>query len=153
MPLRVKLPPKYSDIENELNRVLAEIERMINEPKATREIGSSELPSSGYIKEGEIVHVDSEIEEFSTPSAWAASTSYSLLDRVIPTSPNGFYYQAISISGTGLSGSSEPTWPTKINETKVDNEVTWRCEGRVESSKPKRLAFKLNGKIYYINAL
>jgi len=150
MPLRIKLPPKYSDIENELNRVLNEIERMINEPKPTREIGSSELPSSGYIKEGEIVHVDSEIEEFSTPSKWAASTSYGLLDRVIPTSPNGFYYQ---VTSSGTSGSSEPTWPTKINDTVSDGTVTWRCEGRVESSKPKRLAFKVNGKIYYINAL
>lgn len=150
MPLKIKLPPEYAVIEEELNKVLKDIERMIQTPRSVRKIGSSDLPSSGYISEGEIVGVDNETEEFSTPPVWAASTSYNLLDRVIPTKGNGFYYQAVT---GGTSGASEPDWPKKINETITDGTVTWRCEGRMESSAPKKLAVKINGKIYYINTL
>jgi len=58
------------------------------------------------------------------PSAWAASTDYSVGDYVRPTSANGYNYECIS---AGTSGSSEPTWPTTIGDTVTDGGVTWRC--------------------------
>jgi len=63
---------------------------------------------------------------FGTPDSWAASTSYSVGDIVIPTTANGFYYEC-TVAGT--SGSSEPTWPTSVGGTVTDGDVTWECKG------------------------
>lgn len=78
-------------------------------------------------------------------SAWAPSTAYNAtLDPTVnssafltqrslrvPTSGNwtGFLYQAIAVTGTRLSGASEPSWPVIIGNTVVDNEVTWMNVG------------------------
>lgn len=58
---------------------------------------------------------------------WEASTEYALGDSVIPTSPNGFRYEVTSVSGSSphTSDSSEPSWPTDLGDTVVDNEITW----------------------------
>ena len=58
----------------------------------------------------------------STSTAWVADTAYSLGDTVIPTSANDVEYKCTS---AGTSDSSEPTWPTEVGETVVDNSVTW----------------------------
>jgi|GEM_PF-6256373 len=55
---------------------------------------------------------------------WQASTAYNQGDLVEPTTPNGYVYQC-TVAGT--SGSSEPTWPTTIDDTVVDGTVTWKC--------------------------
>lgn len=55
---------------------------------------------------------------------WAADTAYSAGDTVKPTSENGYIYKA-TVGGT--SDSSEPTFPTTIGDTVVDNGVTWEC--------------------------
>lgn len=65
--------------------------------------------------------------------SWAASTAYALnsIRRPTPANRNGWMYKATAISGTGTSGGSEPTWPTALNETVVDNsganQITWTC--------------------------
>lgn len=57
-------------------------------------------------------------------TTWQASTQY-VASRVIqPTNPTGYYYQA---GGNGTSASSQPTWPTAIGNTVVDNDITWTC--------------------------
>lgn len=61
-----------------------------------------------------------------TYSAWAASTTYSEGDIVIPTTRNGRRYRATT---SGVSASSEPIWPTTDGETVVDNEVTFEEYG------------------------
>lgn len=58
---------------------------------------------------------------------WASETAYQVGDIVRPTTGNGFVYQAIS---AGTSDTTEPTWPTTIGETVVDDGVTWACVGR-----------------------
>ena len=59
-------------------------------------------------------------------SVWVADTVYSLDDIVIPITANGFQYRA-SVAGT--SNSSEPTFPTDLGVTVVDNTVTWEMDG------------------------
>lgn len=55
---------------------------------------------------------------------WMASTVYALGDRVEPTTPNGFVYEA-TVAGT--SGATEPPFPTGgIGSTVTDNGITWR---------------------------
>lgn len=65
-----------------------------------------------------------------SPTTWVASTAYALNDLVVPTTANGYYYK-VTNAGGGTSGASEPTWPTVIGDTVVDNTITWRCEGYV----------------------
>ncbi len=61
---------------------------------------------------------------------WMQSYAYSPGDRCRPTTPNGFYYVAVSVSSVGgTSGSTEPNWPTVTGQTVVDGDVTWRCFG------------------------
>ena len=58
-------------------------------------------------------------------SAWQASTAYSLGDRVIPVTPNGYVYE---ITTAGTTDSGEPTWPTTLDQTVVDNTAVWNTE-------------------------
>lgn len=52
---------------------------------------------------------------------WAASTAYSVNDFIFPTSRNGHGYRVKSISGSGTTDGSEPTWPTDHFDTVIDN--------------------------------
>lgn len=47
---------------------------------------------------------------FAPFSTWLGATGYDPGDRVIPTTPNGHAYE--NVGATGVSGSTEPTWPT-----------------------------------------
>lgn len=58
--------------------------------------------------------------------AWQASTNYTVGQSRRPTTENGFRYRVKSITSSGTSGSSEPTWPTSgIGSTVTDGQVTW----------------------------
>jgi hypothetical protein len=61
--------------------------------------------------------------------AWAASTAYAVGYNVRPVTANGLKYICTSITSTGLSGSTQPVWPTAIGATVTDNQVTWTCAG------------------------
>lgn len=57
-------------------------------------------------------------------SSWmidSVSYSYAVTDT-----PNTLIFRAVQ-AAAGFSGSSEPTWPTSIGLTVVDNEVTWEA--------------------------
>lgn len=69
------------------------------------------------------------------PAAWATATVYPLgaLVRKTGTAPNPLlYFRVIAKSGTGTSGTPEPTWPTTAGATVIDNaganQLTWRAE-------------------------
>jgi len=84
-----------------------------------------------------------------TYSTWASTTSYSLGNRQIPTSGNGYYYE-VTIAGT--SSGTQPTWPTTLGGTVVDGSVTWVCRGRYNGF-PKTSSTSvrtLNGYIFVI---
>lgn len=51
---------------------------------------------------------------------WQAGTTYGIA-IVKPTTPNGFYYA----TNGGVSGGTEPTWPTSTGLTVTDGTVTW----------------------------
>jgi hypothetical protein len=59
-------------------------------------------------------------------TAFQASHEYTLQVSIIPTSPNGYYYQ--KTSGTCTSG-SEPEWGTTIGATTSDGGCTWTNKG------------------------
>jgi hypothetical protein len=62
-----------------------------------------------------------------TPPKWEAATAYAIGQQVVPTVLNGFIYE-VTVDGTSHA-TTEPTWPTTLTQTVVDNaDVTWRCE-------------------------
>jgi phage tail sheath gpL-like len=71
-------------------------------------------------------------------SAWVTATVYPVNSYVVPTVGNGFYYKATAISGTGTSGASQPTWPTTVGTTVIDNsganQITWTCWGAIDGA-------------------
>ena len=70
---------------------------------------------------------DSRIAVGYTPAKWATGTVYGLGQQVVPkTALNGFIYE-VTVAGTSHAA-TEPTWPTTITTTVVDNTVTWRAE-------------------------
>lgn len=54
---------------------------------------------------------------------WATSVTKALGDIVVPTTPNGYYYECTTAGDT--HGSTEPIWPTTIGNPVVDNTATW----------------------------
>jgi hypothetical protein len=63
---------------------------------------------------------------------WAAGTTYAVgayADPAVAVHVNGFYAKATAIT-TGVSGSTEPVWPSTIGVTVVDAGVTWTTTGR-----------------------
>lgn len=76
-------------------------------------------------------------------SDWVGSTAYSAGDRVLPTTPNGYKYEA---QGAGTSASSpEPTWPTTVGNTVVDNDITWENVGESHPITEFKLALSAGG--------
>ena len=62
-----------------------------------------------------------------TTSAWAAQTAYALNMVILDSNFN--LEQVTANTGNDHSGAMEPTWPTTIGGTVVDNHVTWTMEG------------------------
>jgi hypothetical protein len=77
-----------------------------------------------------------------TTVAWSAAASKSVNDRVRTSARNGYRYKA-TVGGT--TGSSEPTWPTTLGNTVVDNTVTWTCEQKIHEATEAKLATTQGG--------
>lgn len=71
----------------------------------------------------------------SPAATWTANTGITSNQFIQPTTPNGFYYQAnnTGVFLAGTTGSSQPTWPTTINQTVVDGTVTWTCVAQTQA--------------------
>ena len=78
-------------------------------------------------------------------AVWQASTAYVADALARTTAKNGYKYKVQSITGGGVSGASEPTWPTTIGNTVVDNQVTWVCLGKLHESTEIKLALSSGG--------
>jgi len=59
-----------------------------------------------------------------SPSAWAANTSYAQGAVIQPSSPNTFQYIALN---NGTSGGTAPTWGTTPYQNTADNGIQWMC--------------------------
>lgn len=61
------------------------------------------------------------------PVSWQAKTAYAAGQYILNSAGN--LQCAISITGSGLSGASEPAWPVALGQPIVDGDVTWSCAG------------------------
>ncbi|MBF0141654.1 MAG: hypothetical protein HQL74_15435 [Magnetococcales bacterium] len=58
---------------------------------------------------------------------WSANTAMSQDQKVVPTTPNGYYYTATPNGNGKTDPSTEPTWPTVVGSQVTDNNVIWTC--------------------------
>lgn len=76
---------------------------------------------------------------------WTAATAKVVNNTVRTTAKNGYRYKVQSITSGGLTGASEPTWPTLIGATVIDNQVTWINDGKIHESTEIKLALSNAG--------
>jgi len=63
---------------------------------------------------------------------WTLSTEKIVGDRVLPTTPNDYYYE-VAEGGAGTTGETEPAeWGTTVGGTTGDGTVTWTCHSYSE---------------------
>lgn len=57
-------------------------------------------------------------------TSWSPSTTYAVGQQIVPTAAgaNGSYFECVA---GGVSGTTEPTWPTGAGNTVADGSVTW----------------------------
>jgi hypothetical protein len=90
--------------------------------------------------------VDGTITWLCSTVGWTASTTFTA-GMVIETIPSvGFLYQA---QNTGLTGATQPLWPTDPGATVVDNGVTWKAigspQGTFRGCNPMEMAVRASG--------
>lgn len=62
---------------------------------------------------------------------WVADTVMAVGAIRVPTTLNGYRYRVTAIAGDfKTDASTEPTWPTTVGTTVVDDQVTWICDGK-----------------------
>ena len=111
-----------------------------------------------YHKDEVVINPDVEgvyyqaINLYTGVDTWAAGTAYVLDDKCKAVNVNGFIYEVTAVIGTGVSGATEPVWPTTIGATVADEStagvdgVTWTCQyyagtsGTVEPTWPTESA-------------
>lgn len=57
---------------------------------------------------------------------WASGETQAVGDLCVPTTLNGYLYRASAIT-TGVTGATQPSWPTTVGATVADGGVTWTC--------------------------
>jgi hypothetical protein len=75
------------------------------------------------------------------------STSPYQVSIVIPTTPNGYWYECIT---TGISGSIEPTWPTNEEETVFDGTAVFACRSYGDITDPIQNRSITGGKLAFL---
>jgi hypothetical protein len=75
------------------------------------------------VTDGTVTWLDEGLLTATDLPSWAASSSYSLTNRILDSNHN--IQAVVGITGSGLSGATQPTWSTTLNATTTDNQVTW----------------------------
>lgn len=68
--------------------------------------------------------LNQDTHKYYSAAAWAASTAYTVGQRVRPTTRNGHVYECTT---GGTSAATQPTWPTTEGTTVTDGTVVWTC--------------------------
>lgn len=92
-------------------------------PAVTADISITGMPTDGGS-----IRLQIHNETAKTASAWAATTAYSLGDKILRSTglgseQTGGLYMVCTVAGT--SGASEPTWDVTVGNTTSDGTVTW----------------------------
>lgn len=91
---------------------------------------SAQISITGMPATGANIRLQIHNETAKTASAWAATTAYSLGDKVLRSTGVGTEQTAglyFVCTTAGTTGGSEPTWDTTVGNTTADGSVTWTC--------------------------
>ena len=64
---------------------------------------------------------------------WVTAVAYSTNSIVTPTVSNGHYYKAVQ---GGVSGGTQPTWPTGTGQQMADGSIIWQEAGLTNTAAP-----------------
>ena len=59
-------------------------------------------------------------------TSYQGSTTFPVGDTVRPTTGTGLHEYVATNNGAGISGATEPVWPTAVGGTYVDGTITWK---------------------------
>lgn len=90
----------------------------------TNEVGSGNGYTTGGVT---LASCTISVVAAASATAWATGTAYVVGNVRRKISSNGYVYRCV-VAGTSHA-TTEPTWPTVIGQTVVDNTVTWVCAG------------------------
>ena len=94
------------------------------------EVGTTPSEDVLVVADGTLVYVieanDTVTEVPLNPAAWTSGATIAEGAWRVPTTGNGFYYEALN---AGTTGGTEPTWPVFLGETVTDNGITWIAQG------------------------
>jgi phage tail-like protein len=65
------------------------------------------------------------------PGKWQPNAIYPAGQYILDA--NGNLQTVISVTGTGMTGALQPTWPTAAGQTQADGNLTWLCCGPQQS--------------------
>ena len=109
----------YDVGQSKINGLVSQLELLGSEKRLEQSVGVS-LTANCYKTYGDF---DCGIP--TRADAWAATTAYAVDGLVKRLTGSGiFWFKATAIT-TGISGGTEPTWPTVLGGTVVDGGVTW----------------------------
>ncbi len=98
--------------------------------KIFRELLPNSVDTNGHDVSPAVVEL-SYVKDHTT-ELWSHSKYINVGDNIMPSIPNNYIYQAVNSGYTavetmGVSGETEPVFPTTIGETVVDNQIVWEC--------------------------
>lgn len=109
----------YDVGQTKINGLVSQLEMLGPEKRLEQPVGVT-LSANCYKSYGDL---DCGIP--TRADAWAATTAYAVEGLVKRLTGSGiFWFKATAIT-TGISGGTEPTWPTVLGNTVVDGGVTW----------------------------
>lgn len=126
-----------------LNQILNQTSLSDNPQDFTFYFGSAEIEGSKMLRASSNPGVDNITL---TPTyilpEWITVTAYVLGTCITPTTPNGYRYECTT---AGTSDSGEPTWPTILGDTVMDDSVEWTCRSATHPSTEIKLASTSGG--------
>jgi phage tail-like protein len=55
---------------------------------------------------------------------WQAGVLVEIEQTIVPTTTTGFFYVSLT---RGVTGATEPTWPTEVGDEVTDGDIVWQC--------------------------
>ncbi len=77
------------------------------------------------------------VQNFVGFNTWSKNTAYGASAYIVPNPSNGSFYQAFQ---GGISGSTQPIFPTILGATVQDGTLVWTCQGPIFSANGLALA-------------
>jgi hypothetical protein len=136
LPILVTVFAAGAPIPQTVAGLASQLQKALNAALAVKLPGSSVACSVAGTGAGQAIRISATLPQYPDaiitcgPATWTQNTteSSSSGQQVIPTTSNGYYYTCTT---SGMTGNTQPAWPTTIGGAVTDGTVVWTCSGRV----------------------